>query len=166
MYYLICPCIFIMLNICNYYSICGTLNFVGTPKELTKIVDSLKSKFKMKDPGKQFFFRGLQIEYFSNEILVYQSTCTKKVLKHFHMDKSHPLSYLMIVHLLEVKNDILCPKKNNEELLVQKYHITVLVVYQSCTTMSQYTIFHGKWSTKVKCATMMLACPHFASKGI
>ena len=45
-----------MLNICNYYSICGTLNFVGTLEELTKIVDSLKSKFKMKDPGKQFFF--------------------------------------------------------------------------------------------------------------
>ena len=39
--------------ICNYYSICGTLNFVGTPKELTKIVDYLKSKFEMKDHGKQ-----------------------------------------------------------------------------------------------------------------
>ena len=54
--YLICLCIFVMLNICNYYSICGTLNFVGTSKELTKIVDYLKSKFEMKNPGKQFFF--------------------------------------------------------------------------------------------------------------
>ena len=44
-----------MLNICNYYSICGTLNFVGTLEELTKIVDYLKSKFKMKDPGKKKF---------------------------------------------------------------------------------------------------------------
>ena len=42
-----------MLNICNYYSIRGTLNFVGTPEELTKIIDYLKSKFKIKDPGKQ-----------------------------------------------------------------------------------------------------------------
>ena len=42
-----------MLNICNYHSIRGTLNFVGTPKELTKIVDYLKSKFEMKDPRKQ-----------------------------------------------------------------------------------------------------------------
>ena len=42
-----------MLNICNYYSIYGTLNFVGTFEELTKIVDYLKSKFEMKDPGKQ-----------------------------------------------------------------------------------------------------------------
>ena len=53
MYHLICLCIFIMLNICNYYSICGTLNFFGTPKELTKIVDYVKSKFEMKDPRKQ-----------------------------------------------------------------------------------------------------------------
>ena len=29
------------------------LNFVGTPEELTRIVDYLKSKFEMKDPGKQ-----------------------------------------------------------------------------------------------------------------
>ena len=54
--YLICLCIFVMLNICNYYSICGTLNFVGTPKGLTKIIDYLKSKFEMKDPWKQIFF--------------------------------------------------------------------------------------------------------------
>ena len=45
-----------MLNICNYYSVYGTLNFVGTFEELTKIVDYLKSKFEMKDLGKQNFF--------------------------------------------------------------------------------------------------------------
>ena len=44
-----------LLNICNYYSLCGTLNFVGTPEELTRMVDYLKSKFEMKDPGKQNF---------------------------------------------------------------------------------------------------------------
>ena len=33
------------------------------------------------------------------------------------MDKSHPLNSLMIVYSLEVKNDLLCPKKDNEELL-------------------------------------------------
>ena len=33
------------------------------------------------------------------------------------MDKSHSLSYLMIVHSLEVKNKLLCPKEDNEELL-------------------------------------------------
>ena len=68
---LFCLCIFIMLNICNYYNICGTLNFVGTLEKLTRIVDYLKSKIEMKDPGKQNFCLGLQIEYFLNEILVY-----------------------------------------------------------------------------------------------
>ena len=33
------------------------------------------------------------------------------------MDKSHPLSSLMIVHSLEVKKDLFYPKKDNEELL-------------------------------------------------
>ena len=32
------------------------------------------------------------------------------------MDESHPLSSLMIIHSLEVKNDIFCPKEDNEEL--------------------------------------------------
>ena len=60
-----------MLNICNCYSICGTLNFVRTPEKLTRIVDYLKSKFEMKDLRKQNFCLGLQIEYFSNKMLVY-----------------------------------------------------------------------------------------------
>ena len=33
------------------------------------------------------------------------------------MDKSHPLSSLMIVHSLEVEKDLLCPKEDNEKLL-------------------------------------------------
>ena len=33
------------------------------------------------------------------------------------MDKSHPLSSLMIVHSLEVKNDLFYPKEYNKELL-------------------------------------------------
>ena len=33
------------------------------------------------------------------------------------MDKSHPLSFLMIVHSLEVKKNIFCTKEDNEELL-------------------------------------------------
>ena len=33
------------------------------------------------------------------------------------MDKSHPLSSLIIVHSLEMENDLFCPKEDNEELL-------------------------------------------------
>ena len=46
----------------------------------------------MKDLGKTKFCLGLQIEHFPNEILVHQSTYAEKVLKHFYMEKAHPLS--------------------------------------------------------------------------
>ena len=36
------------------------------------------------------------------------------------MDKSHPLSSLMIVHSLEMKKDRFYPKEDNEELLSPK----------------------------------------------
>ena len=36
------------------------------------------------------------------------------------MDKSHPLNSLMIIHSLEVKYDLFCPKEDNEELLGPK----------------------------------------------
>ena len=68
----------------------------------------------MKDFGKTKFYLDLQIKHFPNGVLVHQSTYIKKALKRFYMDKSHPLNYLMIVHSLEVKKDIFCPKENNE----------------------------------------------------
>ena len=52
-------------------------------------------------------------------------------MKHFHIDKSHPLSYLMIVHSLEVKKDLFCPKEDNEELLgpeVPYYNISGVLI--------------------------------------
>ena len=44
----------------------------------------------------------------------------KKVLKHFCMDKSHPLSSPMVIWLLEVTKDPFRPKEENEELLDPK----------------------------------------------
>ena len=81
------------------------LNLVGTPEELTKITDYLKNKFEMKDLGKTKFCLGLQIEHLLDGILIHQSTYTEKVLKHFHMDKTHPLSTPMVVRSLDVKKD-------------------------------------------------------------
>ena len=105
------------------------LNFVGTPKELIRIVDYLKSKFEIKDLGKQIFYLSLQIEYFSSEILVYELTYTKKILKHFHIGKLHPLSSLTIVCSLEVKHDSFHLKKDNEELLGPEvpYYSVILI---------------------------------------
>ena len=45
----------------------------------------------MKDLGKTRYCLGLQIEYCLNGVLIHQSSYTKKVLKRFYMDKSHPL---------------------------------------------------------------------------
>ena len=59
------------------------LNLIGTPEELTKIANYLKNRFEMKDLGKIKYCLGLQIEHFSNDILVHQSTYIEKVLKQF-----------------------------------------------------------------------------------
>ena len=71
----------------------------------------------MKDLGKIKFYLDLQIEHFPNGVLVHQSTCIKKVLKQFYMNKAHPLSSQMVVRSLDVKNDPFCPCEKNEELL-------------------------------------------------
>ena len=52
-----------------------------------------------------------------NGVLIHQSSYTEKVLKHFYMDKSHPLSSPMVVRSLEVTKDPFWSKEENEELL-------------------------------------------------
>ena len=53
-------------------------------------------------------------------MLVHQSTNIKEILKHFNMDKAHPLSYPMVVRSLDMKNDPFPPSENGEELLGPK----------------------------------------------
>jgi hypothetical protein len=93
------------------------LNLVGTSEELTKTADYLKNEFEMKDLGKTKFCLGLQIEHLLDGILIHQSTYTEKVLKHFHMDKAHPLSTPMVVRSLDVKKDPFRPQEVGEETL-------------------------------------------------
>ena len=113
------------------------LNLVRTPEELTRTTNYLKKEFEMKDLGKTKFCLGLQIEHFPNGILVHQSTYFKKVLKRFNMDKAHPLSYLMVVRSLDVKNDSFRHYEKNEELLGLKvpYLSTIgaLMYLANCT---------------------------------
>ena len=90
---------------------------MGTPEELTKTTNYLKNVFKIKDLCKKKICLGLQIEHISNEILIHQSAYTEKILKHFHMDKAHPLSSPMVVRTLDVKKDPFCPKEDDEETL-------------------------------------------------
>ena len=80
----ICPCVFIKkskfgLTIIAVYV--DDLNLIGTLEELTKAANYLKKEFEMKDLGKTRYCLGLQIEYYSNGILIHQSTYIEKVLK-------------------------------------------------------------------------------------
>ena len=128
----ICSCIFIKKSETGFTIIAmyvDDLNLVGTPEDLTRTKNYLKNEFEMKDLGKTKFCLGLQIEHFPNGILVHQSTYIKKVLKHFYMDKVHPLSFPMVVRSLDVKNDPFCHCKKMKNYLVLKYHILVLLVH-------------------------------------
>ena len=116
------------------------LNLVGTPEELTKTTDYLKNEFEMKDLGKTKFCLGLQIEHLLDGILIHQSTYTEKVLKHFHMDKAHPLSTPMVVRSLDVKKDPFRPQEVGEETLGLEVPylsaIGVLMYLANCTRVN------------------------------
>jgi len=53
---------------------------------------------------------------FSKWILLHQSNYTEKVLKHFSMDKTNPLSTPMVVRSLNVKNDLFRPREYNKKI--------------------------------------------------
>ena len=81
---LISPCVFLKksktrLRIIAIYV--DDLNLIWTLEKLTKIVNYLKKEFKIKDLGKTRYCLNLQIELYSNGILVHQSTYVEKVLK-------------------------------------------------------------------------------------
>ena len=119
----ICPCIFIKILETGFAIITvyvDDLNLIRTSEELTKTAKYLKKEFEMKDLGKTKFCLGLQIEHFPTRVLVHQSAYTKKILKHFYMDKADSLSSPMIVCSLDMKNDSFRPCENCEELLGPK----------------------------------------------
>jgi hypothetical protein len=136
----ICPCVFIKKSESGFAIVAvyvDDLNLVGTPEELTKTADYLKNEFEMKDLGKTKFCLGLQIEHLPDGILIHQSTYTEKVLKHFHMDKAHPLSTPMVVRSLDVKKDPFRPQEVGEETLGPKVPylsaIGALMYLANCT---------------------------------
>ena len=81
------------------------INIIGTQEEIQKASDYLKGEFEMKDLGQTKYCLGLQIEHSQKGIFVHQSTYTKRVLKHFNMDKTTPLSTPMVIRSLNVEND-------------------------------------------------------------
>ncbi|GJU24120.1 copia protein [Tanacetum coccineum] len=93
------------------------LNIISTNKEINEVIIHLKKEFEMKDLGKTKYCLGLQIEHMPNGILVHQSNYTKKVLKHFSMDKAKSLSTPMVGRSLNVDNDPFRPCEEDEDIL-------------------------------------------------
>ena len=71
----------------------------------------------MKDLGKTKFYLDLQVKHFPNGILVHQSIYTEEILKHFYMNKTHPLCTPIIIRSLDVYNDHFRPQEEDEEIL-------------------------------------------------
>ena len=121
--YSIYPCVFVK-KVATRFAIIAVyvddLNLIGTPKELIKTIDYLNKEFEMIYLGKTKYCLDLQIEHYLDGVLIHQSTYTEKVLKRFHMDKSHPLSSAMVVRLLEVTKDLFRSKEEKKELFGPK----------------------------------------------
>ena len=66
------------------------LNIIETQKEVDDARTHMKEEFEMKDLGKTKFCLGLQIEHLREGIFVHQSNYTKRLLKHFYIDKATP----------------------------------------------------------------------------
>ena len=110
----ICPCVFIKKSNSGFAIVAvyvDDMNLVGTPEELNKTAEYLKSEFEMKDLGKTKYCLGLQIEHCANGILVHQSVYIEKILKRFGIDKAYPLSTPMVIHYLDIKKDPFRPKE-------------------------------------------------------
>ena len=116
----ICSCIFIKKSKTEFTIIdvyVDDLNLIETLEELIRAAKYLKNEFEMKDLRKSKFCLDLQIEHFLTRVLVHQTTYTKKILKHFYIDKAHPLRSPMIIRSLDVKKDPFRNCENGEELL-------------------------------------------------
>ena len=116
----ICLCVFIKKTAVGFVILAiyvDDLNLIGTSKELINKANYLKIEFEIKYLEKTKYCLNLQIKYCSNGVFIHQSTYTEKVLKHFYMDKSQPLSSPMVVRSLEVTKDPFRPKEKNENLL-------------------------------------------------
>nr|GEU64602.1 putative RNA-directed DNA polymerase [Tanacetum cinerariifolium] len=125
---LICHCVFIKKTTSGFVTIdvyVDDLNIISTHKEINEVVVHLKKEFEMKDLGKKKYCLGLQIEHMPNDTLVHQSNYIEKVLKCFNMDKAKYLSTPVMARSLNVGNDPFHPCKEDEDVLVQKYRISV-----------------------------------------
>ncbi|KAM1331596.1 hypothetical protein ACFX2H_043749 [Malus domestica] len=70
----LCPCMFIKKSHFGFVIVAvyvNDMNLIGTPAEFGEIATHLKSKFEMKDLRKTRYCLGLEIEHYSDGILVH-----------------------------------------------------------------------------------------------
>ena len=120
------------IPICYYCGIC-----CGNSWRVHKTTNYLKNKFEVKNLCKTKFCLDLQVEHFPNGILVCQLVYTEEVLKHFHMNKTYPLSAPIINWSLDVKKDHFHPQEEDAEILGPEVPnistIDTLMYFSNCT---------------------------------
>ena len=67
--------------------------------------------------GKIKFCHGIKFKYKTDGIRVHKLAYTERILRHFNMDKDHPLNTPMVVQSLELYKDLFWPKEPDKEML-------------------------------------------------
>ena len=71
----------------------------------------------MKDLGKPKYRSLLQLEHLHSYIMVHHVVYIQNILEKLIMDKSYPSITLMVVHCLDVENDLFRPRDDGNEIL-------------------------------------------------
>jgi hypothetical protein len=114
------PCLFIKQDGKEFIIVAiyvDDLNLFGTDRIIQDTIRMLKKVFEMRDLGKTAFCLGLQFDYLSHGILLHQTTYTKRILKHFHMDNLKPVKSPMDLRSLDKHKDIFRKREDHEPLL-------------------------------------------------
>ena len=70
----------------------------------------------MKDLGKPKYHSLLQLEHLHSYIMAYYIVYMHNILEKFIVDKSYPSLTLMVVHSLDIENDLFRPRDDGNEI--------------------------------------------------
>jgi hypothetical protein len=92
------------------------INIFGTANLTAQIIETLKQSCEMKDIGMPSYCLGVQFDHLPRGIFISQSTYTKKIIKQFNMQNTHPVSMPMDLRSLDPTKDIF--KRRMEHQLI------------------------------------------------
>ena len=96
----ICSCVFIKKSETGFAIIVVYVDYLNLMETLEVLIETakyLKKKFEMKDIRKQNVVLASRSIIFQVECWFINQHILRKILKHFNMDKAHPLSFSMVV---------------------------------------------------------------------